>query len=226
MPIAALTSSTPTPPAEPDAGVRPVSADANFDAVLAGRMASPETLPSVSLARMVDALARGSQPLAPVEYATAQATGVAGPLATTAPATGGADAWGTTAAGRPRGPIHAVGARVLEAGEAYLGVPYTWGGTTAAGGFDCSGFVQQVYADLGVRLPRVSADQARAGTAVPDLAQARPGDLVFWHGEGSRPNHIGIFAGDNTMLVAPRTGDVVKYQEIRRPPDDIRRVMG
>jgi cell wall-associated NlpC family hydrolase len=58
------------------------------------------------------------------------------------------------------------------------------------------------------------------------MSPARPGDLVFWRGNGSRPNHIGIYAGNGQMLVAPRTGDVVRYQEIRRPPDAIRRVRG
>ena len=48
---------------------------------------------------------------------------------------------------------------------------------------------------------------------------------MFWHGDGTRPNHIGIYAGDRQMLVAPRTGDVVKYQEIGRTPARIRRVI-
>jgi cell wall-associated NlpC family hydrolase len=83
-----------------------------------------------------------------------------------------------------------------------------------------------VLADLGVSLPRVSADQARAGSPVASLADAQPGDLVFWRGSGGRPNHIAIYAGDGQMLHAPRSGDVVRYQELRTaPPDAIRRVM-
>lgn len=118
-----------------------------------------------------------------------------------------------------------VGAAILGAGERYLGVPYVWGGTSAETGFDCSGFVQQVFADLGVALPRVSIDQSRSGTGVANLDAARPGDLVFWYGDGSRPNHIGIYAGNDTMLVAPRTGDVVRYQRLTRTPDEIRRIL-
>jgi peptidoglycan DL-endopeptidase CwlO len=70
----------------------------------------------------------------------------------------------------------------------------------------------------------VSVDQAKAGTAVAGLDQARPGDLVFWYADGTRPNHIGIYAGDGQMLVAPRTGDVVRYQQLTRAPHEIRRV--
>lgn len=139
---------------------------------------------------------------------------------------GAADAWGV-AADRPSSALTGSGAAVLAAGERYLGVPYKWGGTDPEKGFDCSGFVQRVYQDLGISLPRVSADQARAGVEVAGgMDAAEPGDLVFWSGSGSRPNHIGIYAGEGRMLVAPRTGDVVRYQEITRTPDAVRRVIG
>ena len=114
---------------------------------------------------------------------------------------------------------------VIEAASAYLGVPYRWGGTDPSTGLDCSGFVQRAFADVGVGLPRVSADQARAGEAVPSLDQARPGDLVYWSGQGRRANHIGIYLGDGKMMHAPRTGDVVKVDDVREaPPTTIRRV--
>ncbi len=114
----------------------------------------------------------------------------------------------------------------VQAAKAYLGVPYLWGGTDPSTGFDCSGFVQRAFADVGVSLPRVSADQARAGEAVGSLAEARAGDLVYWSGGGSRPNHIGIYLGGGQMLHAPRRGDVVKVDDVRStPPTAIRRVM-
>jgi hypothetical protein len=105
----------------------------------------------------------------------------------------------------------------------YLGVPYKWGGTDPETGLDCSGFVQQVYEDLGVKLPRVSRDQAKTGDPVASLAEARPGDLVAF---GSPVDHIGIYIGDNKMVVAPHTGDVVKVQDIAATPTAIRRVVG
>jgi cell wall-associated NlpC family hydrolase len=114
------------------------------------------------------------------------------------------------------------GERAVEIAKRYLGVPYVWGGTDPDKGLDCSGLVQLVFRELGVKLPRVSVDQAKQGTPVASLAEAKPGDLVFWSGS---PNHIGIYAGDNKMVVAPRTGDVVKIQEIKRTPTAIRRVI-
>lgn len=114
---------------------------------------------------------------------------------------------------------------VIEAASAYLGVPYLWGGTDPETGLDCSGLVQRAFADLGIDVPRVSADQAKAGAAVDDIGAARPGDLVYWAGRGGRPNHIGIYLGEGKMLHAPRTGDVVKVADVRdAPPDAIRRV--
>jgi peptidoglycan DL-endopeptidase CwlO len=115
-----------------------------------------------------------------------------------------------------------VGSRAVDAAKAYLGVPYVWGGTDPARGLDCSGLVQRAYADVGVQLPRVAADQARAGVAVPDLAHARPGDLVAF---GSPVDHIGIYVGDGKMVVAPRTGESVKVQAVYRTPTAIRRIV-
>jgi hypothetical protein len=111
---------------------------------------------------------------------------------------------------------------VVTAAAKYLGVDYKWGGTDPETGLDCSGYVQQVYEDLGIKLPRVSRDQAKFGTPVTDLSQAQPGDLVAF---GDPVDHIGIYIGNDHMMVAPHTGDVVKVQEV---PDDwtaIRRVL-
>ncbi len=111
---------------------------------------------------------------------------------------------------------------LLAAAKKYLGVPYKWGGTDPAVGLDCSGFVQRAYKDVGISLPRVAADQARQGTKVESIADAKPGDLVAF---GSPVDHIGIYVGDNKMIVAPRTGDVVKIQTLYRTPTAIRRIL-
>ena len=116
------------------------------------------------------------------------------------------------------------GDEVVGAASKYLGVPYVWGGTDPNKGLDCSGLVQRAYKDLGVDLPRVAADQAKMGTPVASLADAKPGDLVAF---GSPVDHIGIYAGNGKMVVAPHTGDVVKVQDIApRTPTAIRRIVG
>ena len=115
------------------------------------------------------------------------------------------------------------GEAILALAQCELGTPYVWGGEShAEGGFDCSGLVLHAYREAGIELPRVSRDQARVGEAVPSLDQAIPGDLVAF---GSPVDHIGIYAGDGMMVVAPRTGDVVKMQQITRTPTAIRRIV-
>ncbi|MFK7602377.1 NlpC/P60 family protein [Deinococcus sp. SM5_A1] len=84
---------------------------------------------------------------------------------------------------------------------ALLGTPYQYGGNTRAG-LDCSGFVLQVFTPLGVRLPRVSADQAQVGQPVA-ADQLLPGDLVFFDtAGGGRISHVGIYLGGDTFVSA------------------------
>jgi cell wall-associated NlpC family hydrolase len=114
------------------------------------------------------------------------------------------------------------GQSAVDSAEKYLGVPYVWGGADPSTGLDCSGLVQRAYADLGVDLPRVAADQARQGTPVASLADARPGDLVAF---GSPVDHIGMYAGDGKMVVAPHRGASVEIETITTPPTAIRRII-
>lgn len=88
-------------------------------------------------------------------------------------------------------------------------VPYVWGGTSPNPGFDCSGFVQYVYAHFGISIPRTSQEQFGFGTPV-DISNLQPGDLVFFHNDGSGPGHVGMYIGGGLMIHAPHTGDVVR----------------
>jgi peptidoglycan DL-endopeptidase CwlO len=90
----------------------------------------------------------------------------------------------------------------------YLGVPYVWGGASP-GGFDCSGFVMFVFAQVGVSLPHHAADQYNYGVPVSQ-DQLAPGDLVFFDGLG----HVGIYIGNGQFVHAPHTGDVVKISSL------------
>lgn len=122
----------------------------------------------------------------------------------------------------PTGGAGASGAQVVAGAEQYLGVPYRWGGTDPATGLDCSGLVQLVYGQLGVPLPRTSQEQQHVGVSVPSVAQARPGDLVFY---GSPAEHVGIYAGNGQMIDAPHTGTSVRIEGIGTPTS-IRRIVG
>jgi cell wall-associated NlpC family hydrolase len=116
------------------------------------------------------------------------------------------------------------GAAVVADASQYLGVPYQWGGTSVTTGFDCSGLVQHVYGDLGISLPRTSEQQATVGTAVDGVANAQPGDLVFFEPSASGPGHVGIYIGNGQMIDAPHHGTDVRVQAVG-DPSAIRRIL-
>jgi hypothetical protein len=103
----------------------------------------------------------------------------------------------------------------------YLGVPYQWGGASPATGFDCSGLVQYVFAQLGVPLVHFAASQWYSPDAVwvpPNRLQA--GDLVFFTGsDGTRkePGHVGIYVDDGYIIDAPHTGAFVRIDRLTMP---------
>jgi hypothetical protein len=94
-------------------------------------------------------------------------------------------------------------AKLVATAESYMGVEYSWGGTSSNDGFDCSGLARAVYQLNGLNLPRSSAEQYGAGTAVPRDRMLR-GDLVFFAASSSRAiSHVGIYVGENTFIHAP-----------------------
>jgi cell wall-associated NlpC family hydrolase len=110
----------------------------------------------------------------------------------------------------------ATGQGVVDEASQLEGTPYVWGGTSPQG-FDCSGFTQYVYGQMGVTLPRTSEEQANIGTSVDSLSDAQPGDLVFFagsDGSASAPGHVGIYIGNGEMIDAPHTGTTVQVQPV------------
>ncbi len=95
----------------------------------------------------------------------------------------------------------------LRAAEGARGRPYVWGAAGPAS-FDCSGLVQWAFAQAGISMPRVAADQARTGPAVP-VSQLAPGDLLFYHTDPTDPgyiSHVAIYLGNGWMVQAPQPG--------------------
>lgn len=103
----------------------------------------------------------------------------------------------------------ATGGQIAADAQKYVGIPYLWGGTDPSKGLDCSGFVQRVYQDLGISLPRVVHDQMQAGTPVASLADAQPGDLLISFGG----EHVAIYLGNGKAIDAPVPGQTIQVRD-------------
>jgi cell wall-associated NlpC family hydrolase len=112
---------------------------------------------------------------------------------------------GSVSTGPAPPPTHS---NVVSIAMRYLGTPYVWGGASPAG-FDCSGLVMYVFAQVGVSLPHSSYAQYGMGSPV-SRDQLQPGDLVFFDGLG----HVGIYVGGGSFIHAPHTGDVVRISSL------------
>lgn len=104
------------------------------------------------------------------------------------------------------------GSAVLAVAARYLGVRYTYGGTSPSTGFDCSGYTRYVFAQLGYSLPRTATQQMYATKRV-SRSEAQVGDLVFFLG-GSGASHVGIYAGNGVIYDAGSSGRVVQKRAI------------
>jgi cell wall-associated NlpC family hydrolase len=113
---------------------------------------------------------------------------------------------------------------VIQRAGSQMGVPYSWGGGTAAGpsrgidsgadtvGFDCSGLILYAFAGVGIKLPHYSGSQYNAGRKIPS-SQMRRGDVIFYGPGGAQ--HVTLYLGNGQMLEAPYTGSTVKVSPVR-----------
>ena len=99
-----------------------------------------------------------------------------------------------------------------------LGTPYIWGGTED-NGFDCSGLIQYAYGQHGIRLPRMSRDQARVGGEVtPVLDALRPGDILLFSARpGAGVTHVGMYVGDLKFIHSASRGVKLSRLDPRDP---------
>jgi cell wall-associated NlpC family hydrolase len=100
-------------------------------------------------------------------------------------------------------------ARVVRFARRFLGVRYSYGGSSPRTGFDCSGFTRFVYSHFGIMLPHYSGAQFAMGRRV-SRSGLRPGDLVFFDGLG----HVGMYIGGGRFIHAPHTGTRVSVESL------------
>jgi cell wall-associated NlpC family hydrolase len=118
----------------------------------------------------------------------------------------------TTRADKPVSHATAVArkqAKVVKFARHFLGIRYSYGGTSPRSGFDCSGFTRFIYAHFGITLPHYSGAQFDRGHRV-SRAGLRPGDLLFF----DRLGHVGMYIGSGLFIHAPHSGTTVSIDAL------------
>jgi cell wall-associated NlpC family hydrolase len=110
-----------------------------------------------------------------------------------------------------RAPKRTLGERAAAIALKAVGVPYRWGGSSPASGFDCSGLVYWAYGQLGVEVPHSSYALYDLGRRVA-RARMKPGDVLFFSGLG----HVGLYLGRGRMVHAPQSGRLVEIVTLGR----------
>lgn len=118
---------------------------------------------------------------------------------------------GTQSLALPKDPV----ADLVFTAISLVGTPYLRGGNDAQTGFDCSGFVQNIFADTAQHsLPRVARDQAQATQKIKK-SELRPGDLVFFNTMRRAFSHVGIYIGEGKFIHSPSSGKSVRVESMQ-----------
>jgi cell wall-associated NlpC family hydrolase len=123
---------------------------------------------------------------------------------------------------RPASPVAARSQadRLLADARNHLNTPYRWGASLERGrATDCSGFVQYIYGNFDIDLPRSSAEQSQVGKLAAlemNFAKLMPGDLLFFKRSGQRIGHVGIYMGEGKMIHAADRRQGVTITDLRQ----------
>ena len=113
---------------------------------------------------------------------------------------------------------------LVEYAKQFVGNPYVWGGTSLTKGADCSGFVQSIFKNFGIKLDRTARAQAKNGTAIKE-SELQPGDLVFYRKNGTI-NHVALYIGGGQVVHASNEKDGIKISKYNyRTPACCRRMI-
>ncbi|MDW3094202.1 MAG: NlpC/P60 family protein [Gammaproteobacteria bacterium] len=110
---------------------------------------------------------------------------------------------------------YSTGHQIVSIAESLIGSPYKYGGASP-NGFDCSGLVYYTHRQLNITVPRTTKQQAQH-SANKNLASAKPGDILFFRIYGNNVSHVGIYAGNDQFIHAPKSGKYVSYANINEP---------
>lgn len=86
-----------------------------------------------------------------------------------------------------------------------VGRPYRYGGASPDSGFDCSGLIQYIFAQSGIRIPRTTLEQRAIGVEI-DEDDILPGDLLFYRFGSGKVDHVALYLGDGQAIHAPASG--------------------
>ncbi|HYF39697.1 MAG TPA: C40 family peptidase [Gemmatimonadales bacterium] len=175
-------------------------------------------LPTVMAAQVTLSLPRLQRPVVKAALGPVSVVATLGGHGVSVSATPASRSKAASSRTRTRAATSASAARVLATAKRYIGTRYRYGGESPGSGFDCSGFVQYVFARHGISLPRTSRLQASAGESIPlSVESLVPGDLLLFASTGRRIDHVAIYFGDNRILHSSAGAGGVVYDELDSP---------